>query len=120
LERGDGSRTKHIVETTCCIRGVGTARSALWDDRSEPAAGPAVLLANALPHPERRECQGTMRNFLFKCSRLGLLVQASIAESALPEEGSLVPYECPACGATHLVDPRNSENQPPPLQSGSD
>lgn len=86
----------------------------------EPAAASIGLLAKAPPHPRRVDWQGRMHNFLFKCSRLDLLVQGSIAESALPEEGLLLPYECPACGTTHLVDPRASKHEPPPPPPGSD
>jgi hypothetical protein len=50
-----------------------------------------------------------MRNFLFKCERLGLLVQGSVETSAMPREGARITYQCPACGATHLVDPHKSE-----------
>lgn len=50
-----------------------------------------------------------MHNFLFKCSRVGLLVQGSVEQSSLPEPGTLIAYECPACNAVHLVDPRRSE-----------
>jgi hypothetical protein len=50
-------------------------------------------------------------NFLFKCSNFGLLVQGSIEKSALPPEGSFMPYDCPACGTIHLVDPRRSEGE---------
>lgn len=58
-----------------------------------------------------------MRNFLFKCESLGLLVQGTVEESAMPREGALMSYVCPACSATHLVDPRKSERPPEP---GSD
>ncbi|MGE0426261.1 MAG: hypothetical protein AB7O88_28640 [Reyranellaceae bacterium] len=49
-----------------------------------------------------------MQNFLFKCSRVGLLVQGSVERSELPEPGALIAYECPACRGLHLVDPRQS------------
>lgn len=52
-----------------------------------------------------------MQNFLFHCSRLGLLVQGSVAKSKLPEAGVLVPYDCPACGGVHIVDPRKQETE---------
>jgi hypothetical protein len=58
------------------------------------------------------DCESDTRNFLFRCSRLGLLVQGSIEESAMPSDGSLVAYECPACGTMHIVDPRKSERPP--------
>ena len=60
-----------------------------------------------------------MRNFLFKCSRLGLLVQGSVEETQLPAPGVLISYECPACASIHLVDPRKSERGPsrPPAAS---
>lgn len=57
-----------------------------------------------------------LNNFLFKCPHLGLLVQGSVTESALPPEGSFIPYECPACGGIHLVDPRKPKDQQSPPQ----
>jgi hypothetical protein len=114
LERDDASCTGGVVEIMSSPV-VPTLLGAFRHDRSAPAAVPVALRANAPPHPKRRRWQGKMLNFLFKCSRLEQMVQGSIEESAIPEEGLLVPYECPACGATHLVDPRSSEDRPPSL-----
>lgn len=50
-----------------------------------------------------------LTNFLFKCPHLGLLVQGTVMDPQLPPSGSSMPYDCPACGAVHLVDPRTSE-----------
>jgi hypothetical protein len=50
-----------------------------------------------------------VHNFLFKCSRLGFLVQGSVEHSEMPLVGALMAYQCPACGNMHLVDPRKSE-----------
>ncbi|WP_428667581.1 hypothetical protein [Reyranella sp.] len=58
-------------------------------------------------------------NFLFKCPHLGLLVQGSVTESVLPPEGLFLPYECPACGTIHFVDPRKSEGPQIPPQPNS-
>lgn len=59
-------------------------------------------------------------NFLYRCPRFGLLVQGSVTDAALPPEGVSMPYDCPACGTMHLVDPRKSEGPENPPQPGMD
>ena len=78
--------------------------------------------------PELRrhhQCRAILRvrmriNFLFRCPHVGLLVQGSVTKSALPPEGASMPYECPACGTMHLVDPRTSEGPQIPQQPRAD
>jgi hypothetical protein len=41
-----------------------------------------------------------------------MLVQGSVEESELPDAGTRIAYECPACRGIHIVDPRDSTHRP--------